>query len=193
MNRTSAFGFVLLLFAVANATAQKVAVDWDHDADFSKYKTYTWIESKYPGPELAAKRIIAAIESQLAAKGLQKVQGAEADLAVAYNVGSKERVSVQGYDYGYGRYRWGGGTVRYDTTTYTEATLLVDLVDAKAHSLVWRGTASDTVSDKPEKNEKKIQKAAEKMVKKYPPKPLTARSIPRRTRNVVNYAHRIRE
>jgi hypothetical protein len=35
--------------------------------------------------------------------------------------------------------------------------------------LVWRGTASDTVSDKPEKNEKKIQKAAEKMFKKYPP------------------------
>jgi hypothetical protein len=169
MNRISFFGLVLLLFSASDVLAQKVSVDWDHDADFSKHKTYAWIESKNPGSELAAKRMVAAVESQLAARGLQKAQGGDADLAVVYNVGAKERVSVQGYDYGYGRYRWGGGTVRYDTTTYTEATVVVDLVDAKTHSLVWRGTASDTVSDKPEKNEKKIQKAAEKMFKKYPP------------------------
>jgi hypothetical protein len=47
---------------------------------------------------------------------------------------------------------------------------VVDLVDAKAHNLVWRGTACDTVGDNPEKNTKKIEKAAEKMFKKYPPK-----------------------
>jgi hypothetical protein len=171
MNRRSMSVFVLLLLTVANAIAQKVSVDWDHSADFSKYKTYAWIESKNPGPELGAKRLIAAVEAQLAAKGLQKAQGGGADLAVVYNAGAKERVSVQGYDYGYGRYRWGGGTVRYDTTTYTDATIVVDLVDANSHSLVWRGTASDTVSDKPENNEKKINKSAEKMFKKYPPKP----------------------
>jgi hypothetical protein len=169
MKPISLFGLLLLLSSASSVLAQKVAVDWDHDADFSKYRTYAWIESKSPGNDLAAKRIIAAIDSQLTAKGLQKTQQNDADLAVVYNVGAKERVSVQGYDYGYGRYRWGGGTVRYDTTAYTEATVVVDLVDAKARSLVWRGTASDTVSDKPEKNEKKIQKAAEKMFKKYPP------------------------
>jgi hypothetical protein len=170
MKCISFFVTVLLLCTASNVLGQKVAVDWDHDADFSKYKTYAWIESQNPGSELAAKRIVAAIESQLTARGLQKAQGGEADLGVVYNVGAKERVSVQGYNYGYGRYRWGGGTVRYDTTTYTEATAVVDLVDAKAHSLVWRGTASDTVSDNPEKNTKKIEKAAEKMFKKYPPK-----------------------
>ena len=169
MKRNLLLCLVLIPFAALHAPAQKVAVDWDHDADFSKYKAYAWMESKNPGPELAAKRMIAAIESQLAAKGLRKTHRSDADLAVVYNVGAKERVSVQGYDYGYGRYRWGGGTVRYDTTRYTDATLVVDLIDAKTHSLVWRGTASDTLSDKPENNEKKIQKAAEKMFKKYPP------------------------
>ncbi len=170
MKRFSLFFIVLLLFTTSTLLAQKVSVDWDHDADFSKYKTYAWIESKSPGSELAAKRIIVAIESQLAARGLQKTQGGDPALAVVYNVGAKERVSVEGYNYGYGRYRWGGGTVRYDTTIYTEATMVVDLVDAKTHSLIWRGTASDTVSDNPEKNTKKISKAAEKMFKKYPPK-----------------------
>ena len=169
MKRSVFLCLVLIPLSALNVLAQKVAVDWDHDANFSNYKSYAWTESKNPGPELAAKRMTAAIESQLSAKGLQKTHRRDADLEVVYNVGAKERVSVQGYDYGYGRYRWGGGTVRYDTTTYTDATLVVDLVDAKTHNLVWRGTASDTVSDKPEKNEKKIQKAAEKMFKKYPP------------------------
>jgi hypothetical protein len=46
--------------------------------------------------------------------------------------------------------------------------LAVDLIDAKAKKLVWRATATDTVSDNPQKNEKKIHKAVEKMFEKYP-------------------------
>jgi hypothetical protein len=95
MKRISFFAFVLLLFTASMVLGQKVAVDWDHDADFSKYKTYAWIESQNPGSELAAKRIVAAIESQFTARGLQKAQGSETDLGVVYNVGAKERVSVQ--------------------------------------------------------------------------------------------------
>ena len=82
--KRSVLGCLLLIpFAALNVVAQKVVVDWDHDADFSKYKSYAWRESKNPGPELAAKRMIAAIESQLAAKGLQKTHRGDADLAAA--------------------------------------------------------------------------------------------------------------
>jgi len=35
---------------------------------------------------------------------------------------------------------------------------------------VFRGTASGTLSDKPEQNAKKISKAMEKIFEKYPPK-----------------------
>jgi hypothetical protein len=46
---------------------------------------------------------------------------------------------------------------------------VVDIFDAKTKKLVFRGTASDTLSDKPEKNEKKIEKSMEKMFKDFPP------------------------
>jgi hypothetical protein len=36
--------------------------------------------------------------------------------------------------------------------------------------LIWRGTASDTISDTPERNEKNLDKAVDKMFKKFPPK-----------------------
>ena len=63
---------------------------------------------------------------------------------------------------------WGGMT----TTTVSEiptGQLSVDIGDAKTKKLLWLGSASDTLSDKPEKNEQKIQKVLDKMFKKFPP------------------------
>ena len=48
--------------------------------------------------------------------------------------------------------------------------LTVDMLDPTAKQLVWRGTASGTLSDKPEKNAQKITKAMQKIFDKYPPK-----------------------
>jgi hypothetical protein len=36
--------------------------------------------------------------------------------------------------------------------------LVVEMADVKNKSFVWRGTPSDTLSDKPEKNQKKLDK-----------------------------------
>ena len=62
----------LVLMICASARAQKVTVDWDHDiTDFSKFKTYSWAKSHKPvANQLMEQRIVAAIDSQLAAKGL---------------------------------------------------------------------------------------------------------------------------
>ena len=46
----------------------------------------------------------------------------------------------------------------------------MDMYDTKTNKLMWRGTAADTVSSKPEKNEKKLEKGVEKMFEKFPPK-----------------------
>jgi len=45
----------------------------------------------------------------------------------------------------------------------------VDMFDAKTKNLVFRGTAEDEISDKPEKNVKKLEKASAKMFKNFPP------------------------
>lgn len=171
---TRTFLVVGLVLLATPAFAQKVNTDFDKSADFSKYRTYAWIETKNPAKsDLNHRRIIELVEQQLAAKGFQKATGGTPDVYVVYNAGLKERVSVQGYDYGYGGMGWGryggGGMVRYDQYIDLEGTLIVDLVDANRKEMVWRGTAVDTLSDKPDKNVKKAQKALEKMFKKYPP------------------------
>lgn len=53
---------------------------------------------------------------------------------------------------------------------YTVGTLVVDLFDTSKKQVVYRATASDMVSDKPEKNTKTMRKVVEKMFKHFPPK-----------------------
>jgi hypothetical protein len=47
-------------------------------------------------------------------------------------------------------------------------TMIVDLYDAKNQTLVWRGVAQDTLSDKGDKNQKLVSKALDKMFKQWP-------------------------
>jgi len=49
-----------------------------------------------------------------------------------------------------------------------EATLIVDLHDAKSQSLIWRGIAQDTLSNNGDKNQKMVQSAISKMFKQWP-------------------------
>jgi hypothetical protein len=48
-------------------------------------------------------------------------------------------------------------------------TLVVDLLDAASRELVWRAVARDTLSDKTDKNAKKLAKATKKMFEDFPP------------------------
>jgi hypothetical protein len=78
------------------------------------------------------------------------------------------------YDgFGGGR-RWrGAGGFGESTTTvdnYKVGTVVVDLVDTNAKTLVWRGTASDTLSNNSSKNIKNLDKDVQKMFAHFPPK-----------------------
>jgi Domain of unknown function (DUF4136) len=177
MKRISFVGLVLLLLTAAsalNAWGQKVSVDFDKEANFAAYKTYAWTTGTAAQNPLMGQRITDGIDKQLAAKGLQKVDAsANPDLAVLYHaaVGTETQlntINTGGYGWGY---RWGGGMGRSTTTVekIPVGQLTVDIGDAKTKKLLWLGNARDTLSDKPEKNEKKINSALDKMFKKFPP------------------------
>ena len=46
---------------------------------------------------------------------------------------------------------------------------MTDIFDAKTKQLIWRGTAQDELSEKPDKNAKKLAKAGDKLFKDFPP------------------------
>jgi hypothetical protein len=182
MNSRNILRFIPLLFALIFAgtvQAQKVNTDYDKAANFSSYHTYAWTKGTPAPNPLMDERVINNIDQQLAAKGLSKATDPEkADMLVSYHAAVGHRTQLDTTNMGgwggWGGYRGYGGMGGMSTTTVNNipvGELIVLLGDAKTHKVIWRGTASDTLSDKPEKNAKKIEKATSKMFSRYPPKP----------------------
>ena len=146
------------------AFAQKVNVDYDKEADFSKFRSYKWERGQSAASPLVDKRIVGAIESQLASKGWAKTDETPSAIVVYHAAIDAEK---QLNAWGTGP-RWRGiGTVTVDTI-YT-GQLVVDVYDAATRQLLWRGMVSDTVTDKPEKNERRLNEAVAKLFKQFPP------------------------
>jgi hypothetical protein len=156
---------VALLVAPAPAFTQKVDVDSDRTAAFARYRTYAWTAGTPAANPLAENRIHAAVEGQLAADGF--TLSATPDVFVATIAVTHEQRELVASGFGGGLMF--GGYATASVQTYETGTLIVDLYDARTKQLVWRGTGTDTLSDKPEKNTAKMNKAVAKMFEQYPP------------------------
>jgi hypothetical protein len=159
---------VVLAFA-AIAMGQDVRTDYDKHASFENYHTYYW-EKVQTSNQLWESRIRDAVDRDLQAKGWQKVQSG-ADVAVTAVGSSRNQQEYQTFYDGLGGWRWGGfGETTTTVENYRVGTLVLDMYDTHNKQLIWRGVSSNTLSDKPEKNEKSLDKSVDKMLKDFPPK-----------------------
>jgi len=180
------FGLIVpILFLAAPAFAQKVTYNFDNTADFSKYKTYRW--EKHPQSadinQITLGQLGAAFDAELAKKGLVKTKSDKSDLVIVYQLAVTQEKEINtystgwGYGPGWGGYYGGGGlygssSTNTSVTTISIGSVNLDIYDAAKKQLIWRGIASKTLDTKakPDKQERNIAKAAEKLLKNYPPK-----------------------
>ena len=163
---------VLCLLCSTAAFAQKTEIDFDRNANFASYHTYMWEKSPNPAKGDWDQRIVDAIDKQLQAKGLQKVD-ANPDMWVVYSNSVKDEKQVVGGGYGLGpTWGWNNGVgPAFNNTFITKVgTLVVELADPKDKKALWRGSVSDTIHDNSNKNIKTLDKAVAKLFKDYPPK-----------------------
>ena len=173
---------VFLLLA-GLAAAQDVRFNYDKTADFSKYKTYKWVEIKgIDKDEMLDKQFRSTIDAELATKGLTKTDSDSADLYIGYQFAIKTEKQVNTFSSGYG---YGGGWVGYrgyggmgtSTSTATSSTLYIgslqlDFYDVATKNTVFRAIGSKQIDTKakPDKQQKNLAKAVKKILKEYPPK-----------------------
>jgi len=174
--RRLAIAAVLSLIGTA-AFAQDVKTDFDKSANFGAIKTFAVKIGTSWHNQISEKRVSDEIQQTLTEKGWKATEAEKADAIVVLH-GATEKQQTLNTFYsggGYGGYGWRGGMgmgMGSATTTTSEflvGTLVVDIFDAKSKSLMYRGTATDEISDKPEKNIKKIAKASDKLFKNFPP------------------------
>jgi hypothetical protein len=172
-----AFGLAL---APATMWSQKVEIGYDKGADFSQYKTYSWIPRTVPPTNpLLATIIDNTIDYELSQKGLRKVNSDPDLLVKSYGGASDVQGGFAASDPGYtasggeplpGGNMWGGSLPATPVPQVMKGSLTVDLVDARQKHLVWRATAKGKMDyDKRSKLVDQANKAVEEMFKKYPP------------------------
>ena len=166
---------VAALALAGTALAQDVTVDFDRTANFGAIKTFALkLETPWGNP-IGEKRLTEEITQALVGKGWAVAPEATADAQVLLHGASRTKHSLNTFYSGMGGYGWRGwgaggmGTATTTASEYTEGTLVVDIYQAKAKQLMWRGVAQGELKDTPEKREKQLQKVSDKLFKDFPP------------------------
>ncbi|HTK40363.1 MAG TPA: DUF4136 domain-containing protein [Gemmatimonadales bacterium] len=170
MRTITVFCMAGLMLLARGAAAQDVNYDYDRHANFAAYRTYAWVGgTTLAADDLNHARIVAAVDSQLAMKGLAQEDSTEnPDVQVFYQVGLRQDLEFNGYD---NRLAVpGGGPSRARARPVPVGTLVVGVIEAKSHSMVWRAAATKDLDlgQSPERWERGLDKAVEKMFKHYP-------------------------
>jgi hypothetical protein len=168
----------LSVFAIACSSTLKVTNDFDRNANFSSYKTFSVYSVKTSGSvsPLNADRIVNAIKADLSTKGFKYVES-NADLTINAITILKDKQSISSSTnyYGYGGlyrpygYYGGMGNTSVTTYNYKDGSLTIEMVDTKTTKMVWQGIGNKEI-DKPSTDpDTDIKAAVTKILASFPP------------------------
>jgi hypothetical protein len=157
-----------------------VGADYGPAIDLQPYRTFDWGagdtlpagDPRLDNNPFFDARVRAAVELELAAKGIQRTASSP-DLLIHYHASVRQRVDVIRSDEGRG-YTFGGINTSEKVFEFDEGTLILDIAEAKSKRIVWRGWAQTDVNgllDNPREMEKRISESVRKMLALYPRAP----------------------
>jgi hypothetical protein len=186
--RISPFGIAVILVIsglCATAAAEKIRVHYDKSVDFAKYKTYGWAPVGAVAHPMLALDIVGAVDQEMAARGLTKVPS-NPDLLVQMYGAVDTEVSMTSNNPIYnatggippfdpsmtspGNSLYWDGYYGNSTVVVHPGTLIIDIIDAKAKKLIWRGVGSEAISNNPDKLMNEANDTISKLFKDYPVK-----------------------
>ena len=176
---------LLTLLFLSSCVSVRVLSDYDKEANFNDYKTYAFYKTgidKAHISDLDKKRILKAIDANMASRGMVKAQ--DPDLLISIFTKEREQVDVYNnywggmYGWGWSPWYWGGfgpgwgwGWNSPAVSTRTQGSLYIDLIDAKNKELVWQGKGVGTLNNTKniEKKEERIREFVSEILRQYPP------------------------
>lgn len=176
--------FAILLLHNGCSSVTKVYSEEEPGVNFYKYRTFDWLDTKYikqgnSGPEWLNERsenkIRSSVEAQMGRYGFKPCDD-KPDLMLHFHIVIKNEVfyiqdwwcdEETGTDF--------GRCHRLRPVNYQEGTLIIDFIDAKTGSQIWRGAAVGALENlTPEKADARIEEAVRLIFEKFPEKPIPA-------------------
>ena len=179
MRRPALYAALLPLLLLGACTGYSVNYDYDVTASFARYKTFDYYTSKKGTggtTSLMDKRVRAAVEKELQAKGFAMETKADPDFLVTYYPIVHERryrtTTRMGWGWGYRPFYGGIGTSTSQVHTYQEGTIVIEIVDFKTNQMIWQGAAAGALTglNSPEDADEVVPKAVRDILAKFPPK-----------------------
>lgn len=172
--RTTWLIFAIVLVSWACSPEITVKTDFDKSVEVHRLTYYSWLDPKgieeRNNPllinELSDRRIRQAVDGQLANKGYIQSDSL-AQVIVHYHivVENKTAIRTEPYGYFYTPYWMRNNS---DVVRYREGTLVIDFMDTRSCSLIWRGWAVSILDDQNMITEELIQKAVQKIFEAFP-------------------------
>src|SRR4028118_1454571 len=166
--------FILLsIVFLGGCTASNVAVrsDYDRQANFREYGTYTIVADKQKandpilGSELNQKRFSQALHVEMKARGYTPVED-EADLLISFQTDAKDKqYTVNNNNWGY--WRWYGNNTA-QTRQYEENRVIINMVDTRTKELVWQGWAIGQFNDRKKDRDAIFREVVYRIMQEYP-------------------------
>jgi len=170
---------LILLASIAGCSNLTVNYDYDQNVEWSKFKTYGWLErpqqptdptSPLQDTPLLRQRIENSVAFEMEQRGIALSD--DPDLLIVYHIGTQEKIQVTDWGYRYSDYYWGYGGRQIDVYQFTEGSVVFDLIDAEMNNLVWRGTGTGVVNQdpkSPEEMQENANKVIHKIMESFPP------------------------
>lgn len=189
--------FPLLFILLSSCSSWKFAAEYDHEVDFTKYKTFGLLSWDPHNDQVMSpqtkKYILMSIKDELEARGYV-YQKTKADLMVSVFAVVREETSYSAYTDHYAGYNGYGavavgvgvgsggagvGVVGYGspsmypytavTHDYDVGTIVIDLLDDAQKKIVWQGVASGRITHE-EPTEKGVRDNINQLFLKMPVK-----------------------
>lgn len=175
-----------LMVVVGSCSSTRFIVDHDSRHDFTGFSTYAWFKLASPPDQakppseantILTRRISRAIDGELTGKGFVRAEVGDADFLVTFSLVLNQRMVMYHTGWsvpigGWGRGGWGWsvgwGGHRSSVETYTEGTIIVDVLDTGTRTLVWRGVIENAFS-KPNPDDDTIRKLVARVMESFPP------------------------
>jgi hypothetical protein len=163
------------LFTTACGYSIRTSTDYNQTVNFSNYRSFSIVSGNSSGNPLMDQRASADVRNTLTAKGWTEAPAGQADAAVVVHATTKTKHTYETlYDGWNGwNWRWYGGYGPGRATTYVYdykvGTLVVDIFDAKTKQAIWRGHATDALSNSAKSNAQATAQAVDKMFVNFPP------------------------
>jgi len=175
--RTKAVGSASILVLAISACGYsiKTSADYDRTVNFGQFTTFAVMSGNSSGNPLLDQRLVDDVKGALIYKGWREAPEADARAVVVVHAATKTKHSYETFYDGWGggwrwrRFGFGDG----DSTTYVQdykvGTVVVDIFDAATKMAIWRGVASEALSDNAKQDARTTEVAVPKMFSTFPP------------------------